>query len=74
MNRNQTAMYLFNKIESAKVPLAIFVINGAVKATKVNTNLFAEAFIKMSDKLMGVYNSDVELKWLEDDLKYMGMI
>lgn len=51
----------------------MFVVNGAIKTTKVTTNLFHEALSKTPQRLMGVYDGECLLKWLEEDLEYMGI-
>ena len=71
MNEIDTSLH--NKICNASSPVAVFVINGKVKNTKITTDLFRQAMEKMPEKLMGVYDKGCAFEWLMEDLEYMGV-
>lgn len=73
MSRKELAVHLFNKIEVAAAPIAVFVRNGAVKTTKITTDLYTQAMSKTPERLMGVYDENCCLEWLEEDLEWMGV-
>lgn len=65
---------LQNKILDSKVPIAVFVKDGIVRRCKVTTQLFQIAMHNRPETLIGVYNSDCDPRYIEDDLRYMGVI
>lgn len=73
MRRKEIAVHIFNKIEAASAPLAVFVSNNTVKTTKITTDLFRQAMTKTPSRLMGVYDKNCRIKWLEEDLEWMGV-
>lgn len=65
---------LLDRINAAHVPIAVFSRHGNYICTKSTTDRFSE--LMRGDRqrdLMGVYDHDVMLEWLEDDLAYMGV-
>ncbi len=72
MTAGEIAKNLFHKIENAAAPIGVFVIGDYVKSTKITTALFADACMKKPETLMGVYDADCRVEWLEEDLIYMG--
>lgn len=68
------ASKLLDRINAARCGIAVFSRHGNYICTKVTTGRFEE--LLRGDRLrdlMGVYDHDVMLDWLEDDLAYMGV-
>ena len=68
------AKSLHDKICAAHGKIAVFARAGQYISTKITTERF-ENYMRSDRKrdLMGVYDSDCMIAWLEDDLAYMGM-
>ena len=55
-------------IDKSKVPVAIFVIDGHVKAARSNGKLYARRVESMSTNLVGVYSPRVDARHVREDL------
>jgi hypothetical protein len=69
----EAANKLQNKILSANVPLAVFVLYGSWTATKVTTASFADQCRKTPERLMGVYTLDASITELAEDFHEAGV-
>ena len=69
----EAAHKLQNKILSANVPLAVFVLYGSWSATKVTTASFADQCRRTPERLMGVYTIDAGLQELAEDFAAAGV-
>ena len=67
------ARKLKGKIEDAPCPLAVFVCFGDITCTKSTTEAFSERYRKRPHHLMGIYDVNVDIKTLAEDLFYMGI-
>lgn len=74
MSLIDAANRVFNKIKREDVPIAVFIRSedsGSIaQTTKANSDLFAAAMKSPAHKLLGIYNSDCEASWIDDDLAY----
>lgn len=50
--------------------MAVFVIDGTVKATAVTTDLYRSAEKKILHKLAGIYDGDANPSWIVEDVAY----
>ena len=69
----EAAHKLQNKILSANVPLAVFVLYGSWSATKVSTASFADQCRRTPERLMGVYTLDASLQEMAEDFAEAGV-
>ena len=69
----EAANKLQNKIMSAKVPLAVFVLYGSWTATKITTASFVEQCRRTPERLMGVYTIEAGLQELAEDFYEAGV-
>ena len=70
MNKTEV-LALHTKICNANVPMAVFDTKNGIRVTKLNTDLFDKAFYKMPRSLVGVYDDECLVDWLEYDLEHM---
>lgn len=70
MGKNEV-MAILDKINRSAVPLAIFEKGKSIRVTKTSTDLFRDAFEKMPQALIGVYDDKCRLEWLESDLAHI---
>ena len=75
----EAARVLFNKVEAAKGPIAVFAANGGWNATKVSSQNFARQKAlddkkKEKDKtFVCIYDVNSRLEWIADDLFEAGI-
>lgn len=69
----EAANKLQNKILSANVPIAVFVLYGSWSATKVTTASFADQCRKTPERLMGVYTLDASITEMAEDFAAVGV-
>ena len=69
----EAARVLFNKVEAAKGPIAVFAANGGWNATKVSSQHFARQMQRTPELLMGLYDVNSRLEWIEDDFAAAGI-
>lgn len=68
------AQKIIGKIDSANVPLALFKVGyGSWQATRTNTQFFNDKLRQRPDHLIGVYDCNVTMEELCDDLSTMGV-
>lgn len=69
----QAALAIFHKVENSSIPIAIFAEHGSWQATKVNTTNFARLVQREPEKLIGIFDINTRLEWIEDDLAEAGI-
>ena len=70
----KAAAALLTKLESSRGNVGVFVTKGGgVRTTKVITALFRDMVRTNPETLMGVYNEEVLIPYLEEDLHFMGV-
>ena len=69
----EAAAKLRQRLDSTGCPLAVFAANGSFNATKVTTELCAKALKSQPEKLIGIYDLNARLEWLQDDLAAAGI-
>ncbi len=69
----EAALALEHKLIVSRVPMAVFIVNGAVKACKVGTDRYNLWKAKYEDSHVGNYDAMCPAKWLEDDLAEAGI-
>ncbi len=70
----QAAVAVLNKIDSATDPLALFSNGcGGYTLTKVTTQAFRQRLAKYPDTFVAIYDINVPLSHIEDDLAEAGV-
>ncbi len=69
----EAARVLFNKVEAAKGPIAVFAANGGWNATKVISQNFARQILRTPELLVGIFDINSRLEWIADDLYEAGI-
>lgn len=69
----EAARVLFNKVESAKGPIAVFASNGSWNASKVSSQHFARQIQRTPELFIGLYDINSRLEWIADDLFEAGI-
>ncbi len=69
----EAAKTIFHKVESSSVPIAIFAQYGSWTATKVNSQNFARQVQRTPELMVGIFDINTRLDWLEDDLAAAGI-
>ena len=69
----EAARVLFNKVENSNAPIAVFAANGGWNATKVSSQNFARQIQRTPELLMGLYDVNSRLEWIEDDFAACGI-
>ena len=69
----EAARVLFNKVEAAKGPIAVFAANGGWNATKVSSQNFARQIQRTPELLVGIFDINSRLEWIADDLEAAGI-
>ena len=69
----EAARVLFNKVESSTTPIAVFAANGGWNCTKVSSQHFARQIQRTPELLMGLYDVNSRLEWIEDDFAAAGI-
>ena len=69
----EAARVLFNKVENSNAPIAVFAANGGWSATKVSSQHFARQVQSTPELLMGLYDVNSRLEWIEDDFAACGI-
>ena len=69
----EAARVLFNKVEAAKGPIAVFAANGGWNATKVSSQNFARQIQRTPELFVGLYDLNSRLEWIADDLEAAGI-
>ena len=69
----EAARVLFNKVEAAKGPIAVFAANGGWNATKVSSQNFARQIQRTPHLLVGIYDLESRIDWIADDLAIHGI-
>lgn len=71
---SNAANILLNKFSDTSALYSVFVKkDGSITQTKTTTKRFNEYMNSMGDCLMGIYDGDAHIDWIEDDLVYMGV-
>ena len=69
----EAARVLFNKVEAAKGPIAVFASNGSWQASKVSSQNFARQIQRTPELFVGLYDVNSRLEWIADDLYEAGI-
>jgi len=69
----EAARVLFNKVENSSAPIAVFASNGSWQASKVSSQNFARQIQRTPELLIGLYDVNSRLEWIEDDLYEAGI-
>lgn len=69
----EAARVLFNKVENSSAPIAVFAANGSWQASKVSSQNFARQIQRTPELLIGLYDVNSRLEWIEDDLFEAGI-
>lgn len=69
----EAARVLFNKVEAAKDPIAVFAANGGWNATKVSSQNFARQIQRTPEMFVGLYDINSRIEWIEDDFAACGI-
>lgn len=69
----EAARVLFNKVEAAKGPIAVFAANGGWNCTKVSSQHFARQIQRTPELFIGLYDINSRLEWIADDLFEAGI-
>ena len=69
----EAARVLFNKVEAAKGPIAVFASNGSWNASKVSSQHFARQIQRTPELLIGIFDINSRLEWIADDLFEAGI-
>jgi hypothetical protein len=65
---------IMDKAESSDYPIAVFINRGRIKVSRFGLEAFHEVYRKAPQSLLAVYDHNVMREWIEEDLRYVGVV